>query len=494
MSENTEQKNREIAESEKIDLTVVLEQFIHGFKRIGWAVVLLTVVFAALSYFRTTTSYVPEYRAEATLTISSTKSDQPINSSNYMDVTTAQQLGKIFPYILTSGVLSDLVAQDLGTTSVPGSISVSAVENTNMLTISVTAADGQTAYDVLQSVIKNYPEVAQFVVGQTEVTILDDSGVPSDSGAEYVSRGSVKRGALKGFGLGMIVLMLYVVFRRTIRYPGDFKSLLNIPCLGTIPAHKIKKRRKNTKKTINIMDDHVAQEYLEALRAVRTRVERHMTQENQKTLMVTSSVPGEGKSTVAMNLAISFAQKGKSVILVDCDVRNPSLQQQLNIQGEFPGIAAVLRGEAELSDALYTMPENDIDLKVLCGAQTASQQVEILGSSEMKELLTKLEGMADLVILDTSPSAMLVDALVMARYVPMALYVVKYDYAKVHNILEGIEELADTGIHIIGCVLNEGKYASNSSAYGYGYRYGRYGSYGGYGRYSRSHYDRKEEK
>lgn len=485
MSDNTEHKSREINESEKIDLSVFLERLLYGVKRIGWLIVVLTVVFAAASYFRTSISYVPKFTAEATLTISSTKSEVGVSSDNYADVTTAQQLGKIFPYILTSGVLSDLVAQDLGMDTVPGSISVESVEDTNMLTISVTASDGQTAYDVLQSVLKNYPEVAQFVVGQTEVSILDDSGVPSDSGEEYVTKGSVKKGAFAGFSVGMIILLFYIALHRTIRYPGDFKSILNIPCLGTIPVYKMKKRRKNKAQVISILNNNISQEYLEALRSVRTRVERKMENEQKKTIMVTSSVPGEGKSTVAVNLALSFAQKGKKVILVDCDLRNPSVQEKLKIEGEFPGIASILSGDTKLSDALYKIPNKDIDLQVLCGSSKASRRVEILGTEEMKTLLNRLESMADLVILDTSPSAMLVDAMVMAHYVPMALYVVKYDYAKVRHILDGIEELSDTGINIIGCVLNEGKYSSHQSSYGY--------RYSGYGRYGYSRYYSREK-
>lgn len=488
MSEMNESRSNEKNEIEKIDLSVLVERLLHGIGKVGWLVVLLTVAFAAFSYFDVTTSYVPQYIAEATLTISASSSDELVPTTDYTDIATTQQLGKVFPYILTSGVLSDLVAQDLGMDSIPGSISVEAVENTNMLTISVTASDGQMAYDILQSVIKNYPEVAQFVVGQTYVTILDDSGVPSDSGQTSVTRGSMRNGALKGFGLGMLILLLYVATRRTIRYSSDFKSLLNIPCLGTLPQNKLKKRRKNKDKAITIFNKNISQEYLEALRAIRTRVERKMENEGKKSILITSSVPGEGKTTIALNLAASFAQKGKKVILVDCDLRSPSLQERLSVNGKFPGIASVLAGTAELSDALYQMPDKNIDMKILFGNKKASQNVEILGGNEMKELLTQLESMADLVILDTAPSAMLADALVMARHVPMALYVVKYDYAKVRDILEGIEELSDTGIHIVGCILNEGQYGTQAGYGGYG-RYGRYGKYG----YSRSKYYAREE-
>lgn len=489
MGDYTERTHGTNQDEGKIDLNIFLEEIVHALRRVWWVIILLTIVFGAAFYLRVKTSYVPKFEAEATLSINAVKSDNVFDSENPTNIATAQQLGKVFPYILTSGVLSDMVARDLESEYVPGTISVEAVENTNLVTIKVEAQDGQTAYDILQSVIKNYPEVAQFVIGQTEISILDDSGVPEDTGSEYVARGSVKQGALVGFLVGIAILFLYMITHRTIRYPGDFKAMLNIPCVGVIPQYRKKKRRKKTKQNINIMNKNISQEYLESIRSVRTRVERSMENEQKKTIMITSSVPGEGKSTVAANLAISFAQKGKRVILVDCDLRNPSIQSTLDIKGKFPGVQAVLNGEAELKEALYSVPGKDIDLQVMCGSYKSSQSVEILGGDEMNKLLQKLESMADVVILDTSPSAMLVDAIMMARHVSLALYIVKYDYAKVAHILEGIEELSETGIQIVGCVLNEGKYGTHGA--GYGYRYGKYNY--GYG-YARSRYYGRDVK
>lgn len=97
---------------------------------------------------------------------------------SYYDNVTAQQLGKTFPYIVTSGVLKDVVARDLQVGAVTSQIEASVMENTNLFTIRVKDSSPDTAYRVLQSVITNYPEVAEYIIGATTLTVVDDSGVP----------------------------------------------------------------------------------------------------------------------------------------------------------------------------------------------------------------------------------------------------------------------------------------------------------------------------
>ena len=101
----------------------------------------------------------------------------------------------------------------------------------------MTGSNPNNVYAVLQSMLKNYPEVAQFVVGQTMLTVIDDSGIPEDTGRTSVLRGSLTRGAVVGFLLGAVLLMVYTVTTRTIRDEEDLRTFLNVPCLGTLPSY-----------------------------------------------------------------------------------------------------------------------------------------------------------------------------------------------------------------------------------------------------------------
>ena len=196
---------------------------------------------------------------------------------------------------------------------------------------------------------------------------------------------------------------------------------------------------------------------------------------DKKVIMVTSSLPGEGKSTVAVNLALSFAMQKKKVVLIDCDLRNPSVKEVLNLSGEEPGLAAYLQGKCRLSDTLISYEDKGLNFIVLPGTDPdIDEHTELLRSDAMKKMINIMKDAADIVVLDTPPSAMLADAEMAVDYADLAVYVVLCDYARSTYIQKGIRELSETGIEIGGIILNAGK-ESSSSGYGYGYGYGSYG-------------------
>ena len=462
------------AEVERIDIVSFVNDFFHRFRRMWLLVLVLTLAFSGLSYYRTTTNYRPTYVAEATVSV------EIVNGGTYANRNTAEQMGLIFPYILTSGALSDVISEDLGISNVPGTINVSSIKGTNLLTISVTSSNAEDAYHVLQSVLRNYPEVAQFVVGQTELSVIDETGIPTDTGRTSVIRGSIKKGAAVGFVIGILIVVINVFTFRTVRNENELRALLNIPCLGTLPFYQKKQRRNSTRTEINILNDDENSDYVEALRLIRTRLERQM--ENKQVLMVTSSISGEGKSTVAANLAIAMARKGKRVILVDCDLRNPTVKQIFDLKENYPGLVSVLRGQSELQESLVPVTDhgNPIGLTLLPGGEREPRLVEILSSENMKTVIGTLREMADVVILDTPPSAMLVDAMMLVRHVDAVTYVIMSDFARRRYIFKGVEELNNLDAPIVGCILNGGRTR--------GGRYGYYGYYGyrnkyGYGSY-----------
>lgn len=480
MSDRMESTEKErIEETEKIDIISLAGDFLYGLKKLWLLILVLTLAGAGISYFRTSYTYTPQYVASATMSVTAP-------GGQYIGAQTASQMAEVFPYILTSGVLEDVVAREMGMDSVPGSISATAEEGTNLLTMSVTSDDPQMAYDILHTVIDCYPEVAEFVLGNTSLTILDETGVPSDTQKEVVVRGSYRRGAVMGAGAGLVILCLYILLKKTVKSKDKLKSQINLPDMGSLPYIRNKKRKKKPEQNkVFLINARTPASYQEAMRRLRIRVLKEVEENQTKTIMVTSSIPGEGKTTVAVNLAISLVRQGKKVVLVDCDLRNPSIADFLGITEQRPGIDSVLHKKAAVTDVLTEIDVNgENKLTLLLGEEEEKTDISLLGSKRMEGLIAELKNMADVVILDTAPAQLLADAALMARFVDAALYVIRYDYTKMYKIREGIQALAMSKIKMLGYVFNcdrnsgDGKYG-----YGYGYGYRRYGSYGHYGRY-----------
>lgn len=448
------------AELEKIDITAMLFMIWNSFRKIWYIFLFIPLIFGMGNYFRVSRSYTPTYVAEATVSVAVVGTDGTTDNN----IRTAEQLGKVFPYILTSSALRDIIADSMNMSYVPGNISVTNVKGTNLLTIRVSGSDPQKAYDVLQLVIQKYPDVSQHVVGGTVMEVIDDSGVPSDTGKTRTLRGSIKNGAIAGLVLAAILLVIYMFSYKTVLSSADLKNMTNVPYLGTLPVYHKKKRRNSEADGINILKENTQKNYLEAMRIIRTRLARDL--DDHQVLLVTSSIPGEGKSTVAVNLAISYAMQGKSVVLIDCDLRNPSVLQVLNLKREKPGLGDYLAGKCQLTDTFISYAEKGIDLTVIAGSEEMTDNPELLRKKAMKEAIQVLRESADLIILDTPPSAMLADAEILVKYADKAVYVVMCDYVRSFYIRKGIRELSETGIDISGVILNAGR-QSSSSGYGY---------------------------
>ena len=371
------------------------------------------------SWLSTSISYTPQYVASATVSVTTP-------GGSYGNIESAQEMAAVFPYVLTSGVLEDVVMNDMGLDYLPGTIDVQAEDGMNMLTISVSSDDPQMAYDMLTSVINKYPEVAEYIFGETKLQILDETGIPSDTRKEVVIRGSYKRGALQGIILSGLILCLYAFLKRTVHSKEQINKKINLHDLGSLPYVKMKKR-------------------------------------------------------------------GKSVILADCDPRNPSVAAVMNDTEKHPGISAVLRGDVTLKQAMTHADIPDTRLRILYGGEPDEDGASLLGSGKMQKIVEAMREAADYVILDSAPSELLADASLLAKFVDSVLYVVRCDYTKMAKIKTGIETFMMRDVKIMGYVFNaDTAQQSGRYGYGYGYGYGRYSRYGGYGHYSGySRYSRK---
>lgn len=450
MSSREFSENREQREG-LIDIAGLLDDLLKGAFHMKWKFLILILICTGVFCGYRRLTYSPYYVASSTFTINSSISSE--NSNTYVENAAANQMAKSFPYILKSGALKSVVAEDLGLPSVPGEIEAEVMENTNLFTLKVTASDPQTAHKVLQSVVKNYPSVAEFVIGSSKLTLMDETGVPTAPSNPFSFRHELMIGGFIGIFLCLLLDFLLAFGKNTVKKEEDLKKLFHIQSLGVMPRAKFHKKRTKTEELVVLDNPRLPRNFLEAARIVRRRIERAKKETGMKSFLVTSAMPGEGKSTVSANLALALAMKGYRVILVDADLRNPSTAKVLGMKEQSAGTLEVIRGEVQMKDAVQQY--KDTTVQVLAGSNPIQDTSTVLSSENMREFVKGLEKEADFVIIDTPPSGMLSDAAIVAQYVDGAVFVIRQDYTDVDRILEGMEILSGSGVTINGCILND---------------------------------------
>lgn len=465
-------------ELEKIDLFEYLMREIKVLKRLWWIPVLAMIICTAVSFIRADRTYIPAYQTSAVVYVQMADSE----GDSWQNCLTAEQMETFVPYLLANGVLSDAIEKELGYSGMPGSFSIRADSNTNLLNLTVTGSDPEKIYDLLQAVIRVLPDTLSYIVGPTSFQVFKDMGIPTEPFNQKQSDLDILkqsiRSSVKVFLFLLALILVYGLTIRTIVSRDDIRHNLNTNLLGEIPSIRLKKRSRADRNQLTIDNERSSYRLAESVRMIRTRFERLAEEKNYRTILVTSSIPGEGKTTVSVNLALSLAEKGKKVLLIDGDMQNPSVCKTLQMSAFYSGLSDVLTGRTTADKVIRSV---DISgLYVIPSGKVTKDSTELLGSEKMTGLLNQVKDYADYVIIDTPPAMVLGDSLALSRAVDGCIYVVRSDYANRSVILDGFSQMADYGCRIIGTVLNAS--ASEGTGYGYGYGSSKYkvSKYSGY--------------
>ena len=488
MADTSRASSSPISVGEDGKIRIYLSDFWKSFLRFWWLVVAFTVMAGGFGFVKSYRSFRPKYTVTATFTISTQNSTTSIGGvsvySFFYDSTTATQLADTFPYLLNSNLMQDAVCEKLGLSWIPATISATSVPGSNLFTVTAVGRDPQQTYDCLQAVLDCYPDVAKYVVGSTRFVMITPPEVPTapSNKADYI-RDAGKMAAL-GLGFGLVFVVLSALLRKTVRTAEDVETQMHMSCLGTLPRVTFKKSVPYEDRSILINNPKLSSSYPESLRLLQNTL-INKTGGDTKVIIVTSTAPGEGKTTVAANITALLGDYGHKILLVDGDTRNPS-------------VAPLLRADIEKTKAVF---END-RYKI---AELESPRIHFLdfkedengrkrriGTDEMRRLIESVRGDYEYIIVDTPPCGLVSDTLFVSQAADAAIYVVMQDTVRVSRILSGVDNLLSADVPVLGCVLN----GVQSGLSGYGYGYGGYGygykKYGKYGRYGYS--DEKDKK
>lgn len=241
--------------------------------------------------------------------------------------------------------------------------------------------------------------------------------------------------------------------------------------------HKARKKgaRVHQEGRVQILNSNSPFAYAEAYKSLRTNLSFVSLNSKCKKLVLTSTIPGEGKTSVAINLATTLAETGNKVMLIDCDLRRPMMHRYLRVSHSVSaGLSTLLTGASKLESSAYHL--NDLGFDVLLAGTTPPNPAELLGSTQMEDLLNFLSQNYDYVLCDTPPVSMITDAAVLSRFADGVLMVIRQKYATREEVKAAKRNLETVNAKILGTILNQydaeqDTMSANRYGYGYGYEY-----------------------
>jgi polysaccharide biosynthesis transport protein len=313
-------------------------------------------------------------------------------------------------------------------------------------------------------------------VQSTIARLIDPATVPSEAYAP-------KKGRIVGIAtalalvVGAMLALLLDRLNNTLNSTSAVENRLNVPALGVL--QKIQKKgggKKGFLSELAFFND-TQSVFSEAVRTVRTSVLMSALDENHKVVVVTSSVPEEGKTTLSFNLACALGQV-KKVLLIDADLRRPKVGRLVGRDSKAPGLADLVAGQAQVSQCVFF--NEAAGIHILPAGTVPPNPLELLSSRRFEEVVNKLKDAFDIVVLDSAPLQLVSDALVLAQHASSVIYVVKADFTPYQVAQNGIKRLRRVNAPILGVVLNQLDIEKAEKYYG---EYSGYRSYKGYKKY-----------
>ncbi len=400
-------------------------------------------------------------------------STQNVESSAELQQGSVFALARVQSYVslVRKPQVLDPVIEKLGldTTAAELAENVKASTSRNTVLIQIEAVDSnpQRAADiangVVSSLILSVADLERPTNGlpsPVRLSSVDTAQPPAGPSSPKTSL-NLLLGLLYGLAAGLVVAILRNVLDRHVRTEADVRKSTSLPLLGGITESATP--RSSTAPFV------LAGSGSDAFRQLRTNLEFAAVGHEMRSVVVTSSQAGEGKSTVALNLALSIALSGRSVLLVDADLRLPSVADATGLE-QTVGLTSVLIGRTNLSDAAQQWGTGG--LSVLTSGPLPPNPTELLGSSTMQKLIGEMEEAYDVVILDAPPVLPVADATILTRYTDSLLLVVGATKVSQHNLSKAVEQLNLVKADVIGVVLNriprKGPDANSAYLTGYG--------------------------
>lgn len=437
-----------------------------------------------------TFSMTPIYQASAQIFVSTPASSLDI-SALATGSSFSQQRVKSYSQIINGPDTLAPVIKELGLKETPFElakrVTASAPLDTVLITLKVSDKDPEMAAKIANLVAKHFSstvaklEISQASTGQSPVKVstVKKAEVPGSPSSPKKAL-NLLLGILLGLGMGVAISIVRQIFDNTIKVDTQIAPM---PMLAAIPFDK----DAATKPLITQIGRYAVR--TEAFRQLRTNLQFIRPDDSPRVIAIASSLPGEGKTTTSVNLALTLKQAGARVVLVEGDLRRPKLRDYLGINKETIGLSEILSNYSKFSDpkeikkVIKVVAEEN--LEVIASGAIPPNPAELLNSNAMTQLIAYLKSEYDYVVIDCPPLLPITDGALIAAKSDGVLLVIRAGVTKLNEFKSSIEAVEAVGSNILGAEIN--MIPQDRSYYDYGYRYGYGSKYG----YSRSKYGYK---
>ena len=412
----------------------------------------------------------PLYTTYTTIILTKSNETQTGTTITQNDILLNQKLVETYSKIIKSKLVLEQVISETGVTytaeELSENVSVEAYENTEMLKISVTDQDPELAASIANSIAQVFSGEIAKIYQINNISVVDVAVTP-----EEVSNNTLKRDLLIALFIGIFgtigVVFVVYYFDDTVKLTDDLEEEIGMPVVAKVFKSDI--GSKNNRKIELLAQKYPKSVVSESIKTLRTNLQFSSVDEDIKTILITSSIPGEGKSFISANLAISFAQTDKRVLIVDCDMRK-GRQHRIFKLSNSKGLSNLLIDDmTNLKD--YINKTSVPGVHVITRGTVPPNPSELLNSKKNADLLRVLKAKYDVIIYDGVPCNGLPDSIIMSKLVDKVL-IVSSDSMTPKSVLESTKkQLESVNAPVAGDVLNNVN-RKNST---YGKYYGYYG-------------------
>lgn len=430
--------------------------------------------------------YTPEYTSTATLIVNS--------GSGYSSYSTSTEIADIYTNIFSDPAMKQKAAEYLGEDSFFGTITAKTKSNTNFIDVSVTAKSPYDAYRLLNAVLKVYPEISSNIFANASLNVLKNPSVPNGPSNSFKFE-PLKIGAVTA-ALALAAIIFFSLTRDTVKNEAVFEDRVDAKLIGTIPHERkhltLKDRLHRKKKALLIYNNAFASlRFVESYHKIAARLEYMKHKNNDRVFAITSVAENEGKSTAASNIAISLAERGNRVVLMDLDEKKPALykvfEKRYNKNFE---LGELLCGNLRFSEYKFRRYKKT-SLYLALNTHPYPESRAGFEDGTLARLINSVKNSADFIIIDTAPVAFDSAVTDIVKNVDKTLLVVRSDTAPVTAVNDAVTVIENVGGTVSGCILNDvypdfspfGMKGFDEGGNYYGKYYGHYGKYGKYGKY-----------